>query len=136
MLAGSFDAKNTKMRMETLKISRQNIRTFLEKRYNHHEVDAVMHVIKFPPVNTYDEHWRHLDRFISGDLKQKVRLGFMMHDLNENGHICPNDVFGFANQLKPTDTLKSSDVFQMVKGLNKKKVDENLPDGYMLKKLN
>jgi hypothetical protein len=44
-----------------------------------------MTVLKFPLVNTYEEHWRHLDLFISGDIKQKKKLGFLMHDLNEDG---------------------------------------------------
>lgn len=52
-----------------------------------------MSVIKFPVVNNYDDHWKHLDKFISGETKIKKKLGFLLHDINGDGRICPNDIF-------------------------------------------
>jgi hypothetical protein len=135
MLSTTFDQKNNKLRFESLKVSKQHIKSFLEKRYDAHQVEAIMAVIKFPSINTYEDHWRHLDKFIAGDIKQKKRLGFMMHDLNEDGRICPNDLFDFVTRLRPTDTLISNDVFQIVKGLQRKLVSDSKPDGYLLKQL-
>ena len=95
-----------------------------------------MQVLKFPAFNTYEEHWKHLDKFISGDIKQKKKLGFMLHDINGDGKICPNDVFDLTSNLKQTQTLISSDIFHIVNSLQRKQIIENKPPGYILKGLN
>lgn len=95
-----------------------------------------MTVLKFPLLNTYEEHWRHLDRFISGDIKQKKKLGFLMHDLNEDGRICPSDLFDLIKRLKPSDTLLSYDIYHIINKMSKKIKNEQKPAGWLLKQLN
>jgi len=56
-----------------------------------------MQAIKFPVTNTYEDHWKYMDKFIGGDIKAKKKLGFLLHDLNGDGRICPNDVFDLVS---------------------------------------
>jgi hypothetical protein len=70
-----------------------------------------MQVLKFPQVSTYDDYWKHLDKFIQGETRQKKRLGFMLHDLNGDGRICPNDVFDLTLNINDYDLLLSLDYY-------------------------
>lgn len=103
MLA-SLPEKNspTKIKLENIKVTRAHIKAYLERRYNPRQVEIILHIMKFPATNTFEEHWRHLDRFIAGDLRQKKKLGFMLHDINGDGKICPNDIFDLTSTLKQT----------------------------------
>ena len=125
-----------KIKIENIRLSRQNIKSFLEKRYNQRQVDIIMSVLKFPPISTYEAHWQHLDKFIFGETKLKKKLGFMLHQKNRDGKICPNDVFDLTSQIKSYDNLLSNDVFQLVNAMKKKLIIENKPPGYKLKQLN
>ena len=84
---------SSKVKMENILITKQHIQAHLKKRYDHRQVEIIMGVIKFPLVNSYEDHWKHLDKFISGETKIKKKLGFLLHDINGDGRICPNDNF-------------------------------------------
>ena len=74
-----------------------------------------MNAFKFPGTNAYEDHWKHLEKFITS--KYGLKLGFKLHDLNGDGRICPGDVFDFANRLQKTQTLIGADIFHLINAL-------------------
>jgi hypothetical protein len=101
----------SKVKLENQRITRAHIKAYLEKRYDARQVEIILQTIKFPATSTYEEHWKHLDRFIGGDIKQKKKLGFLLHDINGDGRICPNDVFELSSKVNQTSNLLSNDIY-------------------------
>lgn len=127
---------SSKFKLENQRITRAHIKAYLEKRYDPRKVDIILQTLKFPATNTYEEHWKHLDKFIGGDIKQKKKLGFLLHDINGDGRICPNDVFELSIQVNQTSYLLSNDVYQLIYNLKRKLIVEVKPPGYLLNRLN
>ena len=59
----------------------------------------------------------------------------MLHDLNGDGRICPNDVYELASKVTQTTTLLSNDIYQLMYNLKRKLVIEVKPPGHILKTL-
>jgi hypothetical protein len=59
----------------------------------------------------------------------------LLHDLNGDGRICPNDVFDLAGQTTQTATLLSNDIFYLLYNMRRKLKIKIREPGYILKNL-
>ena len=82
-----------KLRLENIKVSRKQIRQYLRKRYSQGFTDKVMKTFNFAANSSIEEYCKTIDAFAASSLQDKRKLGFIIHDINGDGRICPNDVF-------------------------------------------
>jgi hypothetical protein len=96
-------------------------------------VEIILQVLKFPTINSFEEHWKLVEKFIVEDTKKQMQLGYMLHDFNGDGKICPSDVFDFSKKLIPSQTLIGQDIFYLISKLQSKHVVEEKQPGYILR---
>jgi len=54
-----------------------------------------LHTFKFPAHFNLDEYCEYIQNWIFQDDKQKLQLGFMLHDMDCDGVISPKDIIDF-----------------------------------------
>ena len=86
-----YDPTN-KVKPKNIKVTRSQIVKFLRNRYGPHQVDKIMTTIKFPVDGKFEDFCKVIEDFIGKDQKSKRRFGFVMHDANQDGKICPIDI--------------------------------------------
>ena len=71
----NYDISN-KLRLETIKITRKQIRQYLRLQFPSPIVDKIMKAFNFAQVSTMDEYVKTIEQFIKMSFKEKCRLGF------------------------------------------------------------
>ena len=125
-----------KVRLEHIKVTRNQIRQYLRRRYPNIFVGKVIKTFNFAPVSSLDEYCKTIDNFTSSSNDNKCKLGFNIHDTNEDGRICANDVFHIIANNREFEYLGFFDYTVLMDELKRKKPDEIRPPGFMLKDLN
>ena len=108
----------------------------MRRRYSLAVVDKIMKIFNFAPICSIDDYCKTIDNFTSSGIVEKCKLGFVIHDLNGDGRICPNDVFSIVSKNSEFAYLGFFDYTLLMEELEKKKPSEIRPPGYMLKDLN
>ena len=85
--------EHDKLRIENIKISRKQIVQYLRKRYSKEMVEKIVKAFNFAPMSSMDDYCKTIDAFTSKSIEEKRKLGFAIHDTNNDGKICPGDVF-------------------------------------------
>ncbi|CDW79709.1 UNKNOWN [Stylonychia lemnae] len=78
---------------EGVRIQRNQIRNYLQLRYQKNQVEKIMQAFNFSLLVNLEEYCATIDRFLSKQYLEKMRLGFQMFDQNSDGRICINDTF-------------------------------------------
>ena len=67
---------------------------------------------------------------------EKCKLGFLKHDVNQDGRICANDLFSIMNNIKEHDYFSIFDYIVLSNELDRKKDKSVKEKGYFYKELN
>ena len=92
-----------KLKLETVKVSRKQIKNFLRLRYSATFSEQIIRAFKFELSLTLDEYCKTIDKFCTLPVTEKSKLGFLRHDMNQDGRICANDLFNFMSSIKEHD---------------------------------
>ena len=65
----------------------------MRKRYSKEMVEKIVKAFNFAPMSSMDDYCKTIDNFTSKSIDEKRKLGFAIHDTNNDGKICPGDVF-------------------------------------------
>lgn len=95
-----------------------------------------MRTFNFNPISSMDDYVKTIDNFIQASVAEKRKLGFIIHDVNGDGRICPNDIFQIVRNNSEFAYLGCFDLAVLLEQLKKTKPNEIRPPGYMLKDLN
>lgn len=86
-----YDPTN-KVKAKNIKVTRQQIAKYLRHRYGPRQVDKIMQTFKFQLDGKFEDFCRTIEDFIAKETHVKRKFGFLMHDANQDGKICPIDV--------------------------------------------
>ena len=81
-----------KLKPHKIKVQKQQIINFLTKRYGPRFSRKVVNGFHFHNTMSFDEYCECINNFILKDTKAKRELGFILHDMNNDGKIDPIDM--------------------------------------------
>ena len=125
-----------KLKLDTVKVSRKQIKNFLRLRYSATFSEQIIKAFKFEQTLTLDEYCKTIDKFCTLPATEKCKLGFLKHDMNQDGRICANDIFNFMSSIKEHDYFSMFDYIVLSNELQKKRPNSVKEKGYLLKELN
>ena len=121
----------SKLKMEQVKISKAQIKKFLQRRYNQRDTEIILNTFKFLPNMSYSQFVECVDRFIQSSEAEKCMLGFKIHDLNGDGVVCAGDIGRTFRNLKEFDYLLNLDLITIMKTLAATFQDKPKKSGYI-----
>ena len=69
-------------------------------------------------------------------MTEKCKLGFLKHDVNQDGRVCANDLFSVMREIKEFDYFSIFDYIVLSAELERKRPNSVKEKGYLLKELN
>ena len=104
--------------MDKVRISKSSLYKYLRVRYPNRFSQIVLHLFKFPSNFDLDEYCELIQDWVFQEDSEKLKLGFMIHDMDCDGHISPQDLVDFQMKFcSETNYLIPYDIHEINKHL-------------------
>ena len=111
-------------RAEKHKVPKQNLQKYLSRRYSNRVCEIILQTFKFPVNFNLEEYTELIQNWIYKEDKEKLKLGFMIHDMDSDGRISPKDIVDFQTRFcSETSYLIPFDIILLTNCLMKKTSD-------------
>ena len=95
IIEGSVNPQIKQSRTDRHRVPKQNLYKYLQRRYTNRATGIIMHSFKFPATLNLNEYCTVIENWICKENKEKIKLGFMLHDMDCDGFISPKDLTDF-----------------------------------------
>ena len=83
---------NTRLKLEKQRCQKQNLVRYLRKRYDQRMTDIIIMMFHFPNQFVLDEYVEIVQNWVFQEDKDKMRLGFLLHDVDGDGKVSSADI--------------------------------------------
>jgi Ca2+-binding EF-hand superfamily protein len=87
--------------------------------------ERIIKAFKFPRKRdiAFPEYCELINDFLNKDIMEQKHFAFHILDTNNDGFICPNDLFQLVKWLRPNDYAIANDIMTITKALDDKRPD-------------